>query len=41
VVGVFDIREEIEKYTMVIYLLGQILNWEKTGDWDGFVVNFK
>ncbi|MGY6523159.1 MAG: helix-turn-helix domain-containing protein [Mongoliitalea sp.] len=40
-VGVFDIREEIEKYTMVIYLPGQILNWEKTGDWDGFVVNFK
>ena len=40
-VGVFDIREEIEEYTMVIYLPGQILSWEKTGNWDGYVVNFK
>lgn len=40
-VGVFDIREEIEEYTMVIYLPGQILSWEKTGNWDGYVANFK
>jgi AraC-like DNA-binding protein len=40
-VGVFDIREEIEDYTMVIYLPGQILSWEKRGNWEGFVVNFK
>jgi AraC family transcriptional activator of pobA len=40
-VDVFDLREEIEKFTMVIFLPGQILSWEKTGNWDGYLVNFK
>ncbi|TVQ04331.1 MAG: AraC family transcriptional regulator [Balneolaceae bacterium] len=40
-VGVFDSHKVIEEYTMVIYLPGQILHWEKTGNWDGYVVNVK
>ncbi|WP_114749838.1 AraC family transcriptional regulator [Pleomorphovibrio marinus] len=40
-VGVFDMREEIENYSMVIYLPGQILTWEKTGNWEGYVANVK
>lgn len=40
-VGVFDLRVEIEKYSMVVYLPGQILTWEKTGNWEGYVANVK
>lgn len=40
-VGVFDQQEDIEEYTMVIYLPGQILTWEKTGNWDGYVIHVK
>ncbi|MCC5931444.1 MAG: AraC family transcriptional regulator [Cyclobacteriaceae bacterium] len=40
-VGVFDSHKVIEEYIMVIYLPGQILNWEKTGNWDGYVVNVR
>ncbi len=39
--GVFDTNAVTEKYTMVIYLPGQILKWEKTGDWSGYVLNVK
>ncbi|MCC5937685.1 MAG: AraC family transcriptional regulator [Lunatimonas sp.] len=40
-VDVFDLREETEAYTMVVFLPGQILSWKKTGNWDGYLVNFK
>ncbi len=40
-VGVFDSNAITEKYSMVIYVPGQILKWEKTGLWDGYVVNVK
>lgn len=40
-VGIFDTKAVTETYTMVIYLPGQILKWEKTGNWSGYVLNVK
>ncbi|TVQ17469.1 MAG: AraC family transcriptional regulator [Bacteroidetes bacterium] len=40
-VGVFDTRTITENYSLVVYLPGQIIHWEKTGDWDGYLVNVK
>ncbi|GHB25493.1 helix-turn-helix domain-containing protein [Mongoliitalea lutea] len=40
-VGVFDLKEDIQEFTMVIYLPGQILYWEKKGIWDGYVIHVK
>jgi AraC family transcriptional regulator, transcriptional activator of pobA len=40
-IGVFDTRTVTEKYSMVVYLPGQIIHWEKTGDWDGYLINVK
>lgn len=40
-VGVFDTRTETEKYSLVVYLPGQIIHWEKTGDWEGYLINVK
>ncbi len=40
-VGVFDTRTITEKYSLVVYLPGQIIHWEKTGDWDGYLINVK
>jgi AraC family transcriptional regulator, transcriptional activator of pobA len=40
-VGVFDTRTVTENYSMVVYLPGQIIHWEKTGDWDGYLINVK
>lgn len=30
-----------EEYSMVIYTPGQIIEWERTGPWDGYVINVK
>jgi AraC family transcriptional regulator, transcriptional activator of pobA len=40
-VGVFDTHTVTEKYSLVVYLPGQIIHWEKTGDWDGYLINVK
>ena len=40
-VGVFDTHSITEKYSLVVYLPGQIIQWEKTGDWDGYLINVK
>ncbi len=40
-VDVFDTRTITEKYSLVVYLPGQIIQWEKTGDWDGYLINVK
>lgn len=40
-VDVFDTRTVTEKFSLVVYLPGQIIQWEKTGDWDGYLINVK
>lgn len=40
-VDVFDTRTATEKYSLVVYLPGQIIHWEKTGEWDGYLINVK
>jgi AraC family transcriptional regulator, transcriptional activator of pobA len=40
-VGVFETEQVIESHAAVIYLPGQILRWEKTGLWDGYVINVR
>jgi len=40
-VGVFDTKTLTEKYSLVVYLPGQIIHWEKTGEWDGYLINVK
>lgn len=40
-VSVFDKNLVAEDYSMVIFLPGQIIEWERTGYWNGYVINVK
>lgn len=40
-IGVFNTENVSESHSAVIYLPGQILRWEKTGQWDGYVINVR
>lgn len=40
-VDVFDISTITESYSLVIYLPGQVVHWEKTGDWNGYLINVR
>jgi AraC family transcriptional regulator, transcriptional activator of pobA len=40
-VSVYNKKFIAEAYSMVIFIPGQIIEWERTGDWDGYVINVK
>ena len=40
-VDVFDSSTLTETHTLVIYLPGQLVQWEKTGEWNGYLINVK
>jgi len=40
-VSVYNKSFIAEKYSMVIYIPGQIIKWERTGIWDGYIINIK
>ncbi|WP_373514269.1 helix-turn-helix domain-containing protein [Persicitalea sp.] len=40
-VSVFDKSLVSETCSLIVFVPGQIIEWTKTGDWDGYVVNVK
>lgn len=40
-VSVYNKNFIAEEYSMVIFIPGQIIKWERTGIWDGYVINVK
>ncbi len=40
-VSVFDKSLVSETCSMIVFVPGQIIEWTKTGDWDGYVINVK
>lgn len=40
-VSVYNKSFIAEEYSMVIFVPGQIIKWERTGNWDGYVINVK
>ncbi len=40
-VSVYNKSFVTEAYSMVIFIPGQIIKWERTGNWDGYVINVK
>ena len=40
-VNVFDKKKIAEKFALIIFCPGQVIEWKKTGEWDGFVLNVK
>lgn len=40
-ISIYDKYFITEEYSMVIFVPGQIIQWERTGDWDGYVINVK
>lgn len=40
-VSVYNKNFIAEEYSMVIFIPGQIIKWERTGNWDGYVINVK
>jgi AraC-like DNA-binding protein len=40
-VNIFDRKSISEVFSLIVFCPGQIIEWKKTGEWDGYVINVK